>query len=67
MNAPEIIITVDNLTKRELFAAMAMQSVIGLVSVKDCVKYSSDETRQMIAVGAVAQADALLAELHKEQ
>jgi len=44
------------LTKRELFAAMAMQGM--LVGVKD-------PTLQFIAIWSVASADALLAELAK--
>lgn len=47
------------LTKREHFAAMAMQ---GLCGANDCAGWTQDE----IAVSAVQIADALLAELAKE-
>ena len=47
------------LTKRELFAAMAMQGA--------CVEgYNDEATAEMIAILSVAAADALIAELNKE-
>ena len=50
------------LTKRELFAAMAMQSAIALENAAPCT-----DTYSAIATRCVLIADALLAELAKEQ
>jgi len=60
MNRQSIAITTAGLTKREHFAAMAMMGVMSAdmycdVKAKECAKI------------AVANADALLAELEKEQ
>jgi hypothetical protein len=49
------------LTKRELFAAMAMQ---GLLASDPA--YDGSDPHGVIAIGAVACADALLAELARE-
>lgn len=49
----------EKLTKRELFAAMAMQGI--------CANENGwHVTESWIALAAVAQADALIAELNKE-
>jgi len=47
----------SGLTKRELFAAMAMQGLMGL---------PIEMSHEMVASSAVTQADALLAELAKK-
>lgn len=52
----------DGLTKRELFAAMAMQGM--LASETASYNYGAQEN---LAVNAVKRADALLAELNKEK
>lgn len=49
------------LTKRELFAAMAMQGICA-----DPEAHKDEQTAPGIAIGAVKCADALLAELAKE-
>jgi hypothetical protein len=56
----------SGLTKREYFAAMAMQSIISRVNFNE-VKRGGDEIalRELVARAAIYQADALLAELSK--
>ena len=51
----------SNLTKRELFSAMAMQSAIALENAAPCT-----DTYSAIATRCVLIADALLAELAKD-
>lgn len=48
----------DGLTKRELFAAMAMQGIIGQLGKHDAIT---------VALYAIQHADALINELNKEQ
>lgn len=48
----------DGLTKREYFAAIAMQAIFSIPSF---------QTRKEIATAAVRMADALILELNKEQ
>lgn len=48
----------DRLTKRELFAAMAMQGIMGGVP-------SSSQAAEMVAEWAVDQADALIEALNR--
>ena len=48
----------DGLTKREYFAAMAMQAILSIPSY---------QTKQACATAAVQMADALILELNKEQ
>lgn len=52
------------LTKREYFAAMAMQ---GLLAHKGSVFHKEQGNGELVALGAVGYADALIAELNKEQ
>lgn len=59
----------DGLTKRELFAAMAMQALCGDVEVGhkicDDARYNGQNFAQLVAGSAVDFADALLSELTK--
>lgn len=48
----------DGLTKREYFAAMAMQAILSIPSF---------QTKKETATAAVQMADALILELNKEQ
>lgn len=61
------------LTKRELFAAMAMQAIYPSVMTPQGAKQMAEQIKetgrfveQVIAESAVRQADALLAELEKD-
>lgn len=58
--------TGTGLSKRELFAAMAMQALLSNNAARlDCMKASAPE-EDAIAYYAVEQADALLAKLQRE-
>ena len=53
----------DGLTKREYFAAMALQ---GLLSTKGSYFPNQQNTGELAALASVHYADALIAELNKE-
>ena len=62
------------LTKRELFAAMAMQGMLAMMADRKIAVALNQESKargltaeQYIASNATLQADALIAELNKEQ
>lgn len=60
----------SGLTKRELLAAMAMQAIASnealMVEAFELGRQSGKAVQEAIAVGAVSYADALLAELARE-
>jgi len=58
------LVTRPGITKRELFAAMAMQ---GLVSNDTSASYDKGPCNAAIVARAITLADALIAELAKEQ
>lgn len=56
------------LSKRELFAAMAMQGILSApAAMTEPERFSPQELLQIIAVSARRTADALIAELEKEK
>ncbi len=62
LDMPDIGISLDGLTKREYFAAMAMQ---GLMANSQTAKDGSDGND--ISSASVLMADALISELNKQQ
>lgn len=69
----DFVYNMDGLTKRELFAAMAMQGMLAMMASKEISVALNQESKsrgltaeQYIAGNAARQADALIAELNKE-
>ena len=58
-------ISAEGLTKREQFAAMAMQSLIQVEPIYEQIGYVTPSDKDM-AIAAIAKADALLAALEGE-
>lgn len=61
------ILNIDGMSRRDIFAAMAMQSVpIGVIAGSDGFENAPTLALENLAMVAVAAADALIAELAKE-
>lgn len=71
-NGYGVMITTNGLTKRELFAAMAMQGLLANPNVIIAISSNHENTSREITISdnlsgkALFQADALITELNKE-
>ncbi len=55
------------LTKRELFAAMAMQALIAAMAMKALISYQGFDLPEKIAASSLDYADVLLSKLNKSE